>query len=126
MSQAKTKTLIVASLLALGASAALAQAGSGSTGSPAVNFDAGVSGRTSGLISGGGAASSSLDAEISASPRTKATNARPGAEAQARADRDNGAQVKAKKPAASGGAAPSRTSGFPSFGSRSYRNTRDP
>jgi hypothetical protein len=125
MRQPKTKSLILASLLALAASAALAQADNGSAGSPAANFDAGVSGRTSGLISGGGAASSSLDAEISASPRPKASNARPGVEAQARADRDTGARVKASKPPVSAGAS-NRASGFTSFGARSYRNTREP
>ena len=125
MRQAKTKTVVLASLLALAASAALAQAGNGSAGSPAANFDAGVSGRTSGLISGGGAVSSSLDADVSTSARPKASNARAGAEANAKADSDTAARVKAKKPPASAGTS-SRVSGFASFGARGYRNTRDP
>lgn len=125
MRPAKTKTLILASLLAFVASAALAQADNGSAGSPGANFDAGVSGRTSGLISGGGAAASSLDAGVSTSTRPKTSNARTGAEANARADSDTGARVKAKKQRDSGGAS-SRPSGFMSFGARGYRNTRDP
>jgi hypothetical protein len=124
MQRGKTKTLALASLLALVTSAALAQTNSGNGGNPGANFDTGVSGRTSGLISGGGSVSSSLDADISAGPSTgsrpKASSARAGAEANARVDSDAGPRVKTKKQQTSG-----RASGFTSFGVRGYRNRQD-
>jgi hypothetical protein len=129
MQRGKTKTLALASLLVLVTSAALAQATSSNGGNPGANFDTGVSGRTSGLISGGGSVSSSLDADISASPsagsRPKASSARAGeeaagAEANARVDSNAGPRVKTKKQQTSG-----RASGFTSFGARGYRSRQD-
>jgi hypothetical protein len=122
MQRVKTRTLALASLLALAASAALAQTNSGDGGPPAVNFDAGVSGRTTGLISGGGTVSSGLEADIPAGPstgsRSKASTA-AGAEANARVENDAGPRVKTKQQSSG------RASGFTSFGARGYRNRQD-
>jgi hypothetical protein len=144
----KTKTLALASLIALGISAAPAQAGTTSSSlTAAPNLDAGISGRTSGLISGGGAISSSLDVNVPASSRSRASrakaaadsnasidtdtgprvkpsrskrsSARADADTDARADSDSAPRVKAKKHRES-----SRTSGFSSFGASFSRRFR--
>jgi len=90
----QTKTLILGVLFAFAASAAAAQMNVGG----GVNLDPGVSGGTSGLISGGGPVSVPLDARAPSNPRSQASQAKvqdarpvknqpsPGSQANARAD----------------------------------------
>jgi hypothetical protein len=118
MQHLKIKTLVLASLLAVAPAAVLAQTSNGAGGAVS-NFDTGISGGTSGLISGGGTVSSSLDANVSPS-RSKASGARTGADANAGTDIDKSTQVKGRKHRAS-----DRTTGFGSIGTRRNAKTRD-
>ncbi|HET7679379.1 MAG TPA: hypothetical protein VFK79_04495 [Xanthobacteraceae bacterium] len=107
-----TRTLILASLLVLGTSAAGAQVSiGGGTG-----IAAGSSGSTAGMISGGGSTAYNLDAGPSTEARSEA-RATSGAESNASTDSDGGARVKAKRK--------KKTSGFNSFGSHRYGRARD-
>ena len=98
------KTLIVATLLALGTSAAGAQASGISTG---------MSGSSAGMISGGGKVASSLDIQASTGPQAR--KAKPAVRAAdnafASADTDARPRAKAKKKKTY-----SRNWGFSSFG----------
>jgi hypothetical protein len=117
MQHLKIKTLVLASLLAVAPAAVLAQTSNGAGGAVS-NFDTGISGGTSGLISGGGTVSSSLDANVS--PSRSASGARTGADANAGTDIDNSTHVKGRKHRAS-----DRTTGFGSFETRRNAKTRD-
>ena len=88
----QTRTWILAVLLALATSPAAAQP----SVSGGVNLDPGTSGGTSGLISGGGSVSSSLDARpASSSPRSQGSQAK-AQDARVPAERSQGTQAKAQ------------------------------
>ncbi len=104
------KTLVMASLLLLGTSAAGAQVSSGA------GIPAGRSGSTAGMISGGGSVAYNLDAGPSTDMRSE-RRATADAETNARSDSDGGTRVKSKRK--------KKTSDFNSFGSRRYGRSRD-
>jgi hypothetical protein len=114
----QSKTSVLAFLFALATSVAMAQGTTGAVG--AINLDTGTSGGSSGLISGGGTISSSLDAKPSGISPSRGSSARADASAKAEVDGDTRAKAKKPRAAAKGF---SRPFGFSSF--RGYARTRE-
>ena len=109
---------MLASLLALATSPAMAQVRTEGPLDASADLATGFSGKTSGLVSGGGAISSNLEVTAAASSRSRASSGKSGAEANASADGGN--RPKARK------AQPPSSYGFSPFATGFSGRTRDP
>jgi hypothetical protein len=107
--------MVLASVLTLATSVANAQGRSDILDASA-ELPTGFSGKTSGLVSGGGVISSNLEVDITAAARSRSSR---GAEANASADGGNRPKPR-KQPA------PSNSYGFSPFATGFTGRTRDP